>query len=342
MDYVKLGSAGMKVSRICLGMMSYGTAAERAWHLDEASAEPIVKAAVEGGVTFFDTADTYSGGVSEQITGNLLRRLFAHRDDYVLATKVYFPATVDPTESKDPADRGSAGGANDRGLSRKHVLSAIDASLRRLGTDYVDLYQIHRWDYQTPIEETMAALHEVVQGGKARYLGASSMFAWQFAKAQQVAERNGWTRFVSMQNHYNLLYREEEREMIPLCADQGVAVLPYSPLARGMLAGNRSRQGERRTTRATDDPLSDQRYRTEADFDVVDRLAEVAAEREVPAAQVALAWLLSRPGVTAPIVGATRLGHISDALAAAELPVTAAEAARLAAPYVPHSVLGHS
>jgi aryl-alcohol dehydrogenase-like predicted oxidoreductase len=211
------------------------------------------------------------------------------------------------------------------------VLSAIDASLGRLGTDYVDLYQIHRWDYQTPIEETMGALQEVVQAGKARYLGASSMFAWQFAKAQQVAERNGWTRFVSMQNHYNLLYREEEREMIPLCADQGVAVLPYCPLARGMLAGNRSRQGERRTARASDDPLSDERYRTEADFDVVDRLAEVAAKPEVPAAQLALAWLLSRPGVTAPIVGATRLGHISDALAAAELTITPEEASRLAA-----------
>ena len=327
MDYVRLGSAGLKVSPICLGMMSYGTAAERAWHLDEATAEPIVKAAIDGGVTFFDTADTYSEGVSEQITGRLLGRLFDRREDYVLATKVYFPMGTGP---------------NDRGLSRKHVLSAIDASLRRLGTDYVDLYQIHRWDYQTPIEETMGALHEVVQAGKARYLGASSMFAWQFAKAQQVAQRNGWTRFASMQNHYNLLYREEEREMIPLCADQGVAVLPYSPLARGMLAGNRSRQGERRTARATDDPLSDQRYRTEADFDVVDRLAEVAAEREVPAAQLALAWLLSRPGVTAPIVGATRLGHISDALAAAELTVTPTEASRLAAPYVPHPVLGHS
>ena len=327
MDYVRLGSAGLKVSRICLGMMSYGSQAERAWHLDEAAAEPIVKAAADGGVTFFDTADTYSGGVSEEITGRLLGRLFARRDDYVLATKVYFPMGEGP---------------NDRGLSRKHVLSAIDASLRRLGTDYVDLYQIHRWDYQTPIEETMAALHEVVRAGKARYIGASSMFAWQFAKAQQVAERHGWTRFVSMQNHYNLMYREEEREMLPLCADQGVAVLPYSPLARGMLAGNRSRRGERRTTRAGHDPLSDQRYNTEADFNVVDRLAEFAAERGVPQAQLALAWLLSRPGVTAPIVGATRLGHISDALAAAELTVSDAEARRLEEPYVPHPVIAHS
>jgi len=326
-DYVKLGSAGMKVSRICLGMMSYGSQAERAWHLDETAAEPVVKAAVDGGITFFDTADTYSGGVSEQITGRLLGRLFGRREDYVLATKVFFPMGRGP---------------NDRGLSRKHVLSAIDASLGRLGTDYVDLYQIHRWDYDTPAEETMEALHDVVRAGKARYIGASSMFAWQFAKAQHVAGRNGWTRFASMQNHYNLMYREEEREMLPLCADQGVAVLPYSPLARGMLAGNRDRQGERRTARAGDDPLSDERYGTGADFDVVDRLTEVAAERGAPPAQVALAWLLSRPAVTAPIVGATRLGHITDALAAAQLTLTGEEIRRLEEPYVPHPVLGHS
>jgi len=308
-------------------MMSYGSQAERAWHLDQAAAEPIVKAAVDGGVTFFDTADVYSGGVTELITGRLLGRLFDRREDYVLATKVYFPM-------------GS--GPNDQGLSRKHVLSAIDASLERLGTDYVDLYQIHRWDYQTPIEETMEALHEVVRAGKARYIGASSMFAWQFAKAQNVAERHGWTRFASMQNHYNLIYREEEREMIPLCADQGVAVLPYSPLARGVLAGNRGRQGERRTTRAGDDPLSDERYNSSGDFDVADRLAEVAAARGVPPAQVALAWLLSRPGVTAPIVGATRLGHISDALAAVQLALSEEETRRLEEPYLPHPVLGHS
>jgi aryl-alcohol dehydrogenase-like predicted oxidoreductase len=308
-------------------MMSYGSQTERAWHLDQAAAEPIVKAAVEGGVTFFDTADTYSDGVSEQITGRLLGRLFDHREDYVLATKVYFPMGTGP---------------NDRGLSRKHVLSGIDASLRRLGTDYVDLYQIHRWDYQTPIEETMAALHEVVRAGKARYIGASSMFAWQFAKAQHLADCRGETGFVSMQNHYNLIYREEEREMIPLCADQGVAVLPYSPLARGVLTGNRGRQGERRTTRAGDDPLSDERYNSPGDFDVVDRLAEVAAQRDVPSAQVALAWLLSRPDVTAPIVGATRLGHIADALAAVQLTLTEEEVRRLEEPYLPHPVLGHS
>ena len=308
-------------------MMSYGSQAERAWHLDEAAAEPIVKAAIDGGVTFFDTADTYSGGVTEEITGSLLGRLFDRREDYVLATKVYFPMGTGP---------------NDRGLSRKHVLSAIDASLRRLGTDYVDLYQIHRWDYQTPIEETMEALHEVVRAGKARYIGASSMFAWQFAKAQNLAERHGGTRFASMQNHYNLIYREEEREMIPLCADQGVAVLPYSPLARGVLTGNRGRQGERRTARAGDDPLSDERYSSPSDFDVVDRLAEVAAARGAPSAQVALAWLLSRPAVTAPIVGATRLGHISDALAAVQLTLTDEEVRRLEEPYLPHRVLGHS
>jgi 1-deoxyxylulose-5-phosphate synthase len=315
------------VSRICLGMMSYGSQAERAWHLDEAAAEPIVKAAIDGGVTFFDTADTYSGGVTEEITGRLLARLFDRREDYVLATKVYFPMGTGP---------------NDRGLSRKHVLSAIDASLRRLGTDYVDLYQIHRWDYQTPIEETMEALHEVVRAGKTRYIGASSMFAWQFAKAQNLAGRHGGTRFASMQNHYNLIYREEEREMIPLCADQGVAVLPYSPLARGVLTGNRGRQGERRTARAGDDPLSDERYSSPSDFDVVDRLAEVAAARGAPPAQVALAWLLSRPAVTAPIVGATRLGHISDALAAVQLTLTDEEVRCLEEPYLPHRVLGHS
>jgi 1-deoxyxylulose-5-phosphate synthase len=326
-EYVRLGSAGLKVSRICLGMMSYGSQAERAWHLDEAAAEPIVKAAIDGGVIFFDTADTYSDGVSEQITGRLLARLFGRREDYVLATKVYFPMGTGP---------------NDRGLSRKHVLAAIDASLRRLGTDYVDLYQIHRWDYQTPVEETMEALHEVVRAGKARYIGASSMFAWQFARAQNLAERHGWSRFASMQNHYNLIYREEEREMIPLCADQGVAVLPYSPLARGVLAGNRSRQGERRTTRASDDPLSDERYNSPGDFDVADRLAEVAAQHGAPPAQVALAWLLSRPGVTAPIVGATRIGHISDALAAVELTLSEEEVRRLEELYLPHPVLGHT
>jgi 1-deoxyxylulose-5-phosphate synthase len=327
MEYVRLGSSGLKVSRICLGMMSYGTKDERAWHLDEAEAEPIVRAAADGGVMFFDAADVYSGGVTEEFTGRLLGRLFGSRDDYVLATKVFFPMGPGP---------------NDGGLSRKHIMAAVDASLRRLGTDYVDLYQIHRWDYQTPIEETMEALHDIVKAGKARYIGASAMFAWQFAKAQHTAERNGWTRFTSMQDHYNLMYREEEREMIPQCADQGVAVLPYSPLARGMLAGNRTRTGAIQTTRAGSDPLSDTQYNTEADFDVADRLAEVARERDLPPAQVALAWLLHKPAVTAPIVGATRLGHIEDALAAEQLTLTGDEILRLEEPYVPHPVLGHS
>ena len=327
MDYVRLGSSGLKVSRICLGMMSYGSKAERAWHLTEAEALPLVKAAADGGVMFFDTADTYSGGVTEEITGRLLGRLFPRRDDYVLATKVYFPMGEGP---------------NDGGLSRKHVMTAIDASLRRLGTDYVDLYQIHRWDYETPVEETMAALHDVVRAGKARYIGASAMFAWQFAKAQHAAGLHGWTRFVSMQNHYNLMYREEEREMIPQCLDQGVAVIPYSPLARGMLAGNRTRSGELKTARSGSDPLSQSQYDTAADFDVAARAAEVAAGRGVPPAQVALAWLLRKPAVTAPVVGATRPGHVADALAAARLTLSDEEVSRLEEPYVPHRVLGHS
>jgi len=326
-DYVRLGVTGLKVSRICLGMMSYGSQRERAWHLTETEAEPLVKAAVEGGISFFDTADMYSTGVTEQITGHLLGRLFPHRDDYVLATKVYFPM---------------GDGPNDGGLSRKHVMSAIDASLRRLGTDYVDLYQIHRWDYETPIEETMAALHDIVKAGKARYVGASAMFAWQFAKAQHAADRHGWTRFVSMQNHYNLVYREEEREMIPQCLDQGIGVIPFSPLARGMLTGNRNRAGVLSTTRSGSDPLSDSQYNAEADFDVVDRVAEVAAGRGVSPAQIALAWLLHKPAVTAPIVGATKLRHVDDALAATTVRLSDEEIGRLEEPYVPHRVLGHS
>jgi aryl-alcohol dehydrogenase-like predicted oxidoreductase len=327
MDYVRLGATGLKVSRICLGMMSYGSQRERAWHLTETEAEPLVKAAVEGGISFFDTADMYSTGVTEEITGHLLGRLFRRRDDYVLATKVYFPM---------------GDGPNDGGLSRKHIMSAIDASLRRLGTDYVDLYQIHRWDYETPIEETMAALHDIVKAGKARYIGASAMFAWQFAKAQHAADRHGRTRFVSMQNHYNLVYREEEREMIPQCLDQGIGVIPFSPLARGMLTGNRNRAGELSTTRSGSDPLSDSQYNTEADFDVADRVAEVAAGRGVPPAQIALAWLLHKPAVTAPIVGATKLRHVDDALAATTVQLSDEEISRLEELYVPHRVLGHS
>jgi 1-deoxyxylulose-5-phosphate synthase len=326
MEYGRLGSTGLKVSRVCLGMMSYGSQTERQWHLGEDDAEPIVRRAVEAGVTFFDTADTYSDGLTEEITGRLLAKLFGRRDDYVLATKVFFPMGPGP---------------NDRGLSRKHVLSAIDASLSRLGTDHVDLYQIHRWDPETPIEETMEALHEVVRAGKARYVGASSMYAWQFAKAQHTATVAGWTRFSSMQNHYNLVYREEEREMIPLCLDQGVGCIPWSPLARGLLAGTRERGGQRRTVRAGSDPLADEMYE-EADFDVVDAVRAVAGGRGVPPAQVALAWLLGRPAVSAPIVGATKLGHLDDAVAAVDLTLTAEEVARLEAPYRPHPVIGHS
>jgi 1-deoxyxylulose-5-phosphate synthase len=323
--YANLGATGLRVSRICLGMMSYANDSDRKWVLDEDAAEPIVKAAVDGGVTFFDTADVYSAGASEVATGRLLRKFFS-RDEVVVATKVFSP--MGP-------------GQNDRGLSRKHIMSGIDASLRRLDMDYVDLYQIHRWDYHTPIEETMEALHDVVRAGKARYIGASSMHAWQFAKAQHIADARGMTRFVSMQNHYNLIYREEEREMIPQCLDQGVGVIPWSPLARGVLAGSKSRDGERRTTRSGSDAFIDTLYRVPADFDVVDRTAEVAADRGLPPAQVALSWLLHRPGVTAPIVGATKLSHLTDALAAAELSLSEDEMKRLEEPYTPHPVLGH-
>src|SRR5829696_5027306 len=259
MRYARLGSSGLKVSRICLGMMSYGAQTERAWHLGEDDAEPILRRAVEAG-------ETYSDGLTEEITGRLLAKRFGRRDDYVLATKVFFPMGPGP---------------NDRGLSRKHILAGINDSLRRLGTDYVDLYQIHRWDDETPIEETMEALHDIVRAGKARYIGASSMYAWQFAKAQHTAQEAGWTRFTSMQNHYNLIYREEEREMIPLCLDQGVGCIPWSPLARGLLAGNRERGGEQRTVRAGTDPLADELYGDD-DFDVVDVVRAVAAERALP------------------------------------------------------------
>ncbi|MCT2582603.1 aldo/keto reductase [Actinophytocola gossypii] len=323
MDYVRLGSSGLKVSPVCLGMMSYGDPQRRAWYLDEEAAAPIVARAVDAGVNFFDTADMYSDGLTEEITGSLLSRLFADRDDYVLATKLYFPTGPGP---------------NDRGLSRKHVLSAIDGSLRRLGTDHVDLYQIHRFDDETPIEETLEALHDVVKAGKVRYLGASTMPAWKFSKAQYTASAHGWTRFVSMQPYYNLLYREEEREMLPLCVDQGVGVVPWSPLARGMLAGTRERAGVRNTTRAGNDAFADQLY-TEDDFDVVDAVRAVAAERDVPPARVALAWLRGHPAVAAPIIGATKLHHIDDAVASADLTLTAEERARLEAPYRPHEVM---
>ncbi|HEV2371933.1 MAG TPA: aldo/keto reductase [Streptosporangiaceae bacterium] len=325
MEYVNLGGSGLRVSRVCLGMMSFGDKSSREWVLEEDEARPLVKAAADGGVTFYDTADVYASGASEVVTGRLLGSLF-QRDDVVVATKVFMALGE---------------GENAGGLSRKHVLSAIDASLRRLRMDYVDLYQIHRWDHRTPIEETMEALHDVVRAGKARYIGASSMFAWQFAKAQHTATQHGWTRFVSMQNHYNLVYREEEREMIPQCLDQGIAVLPWSPLARGFLAGHRARDGRKLTTRANTDPLAQDWYGKSSDFDVADAVATVAAERGVSPAQVALAWLLQRPGVTAPIVGATKEGHIEQALAAVELKLTEEEVKRLEEPYLPHAVIGH-
>jgi aryl-alcohol dehydrogenase-like predicted oxidoreductase len=318
MRHVNLGSTGLRVSRVCLGMMSFGRHETRQWALDEASAEPIVRRAVEGGVSFFDTADVYNGGQSEIVTGRLLRKLFGSREEYVVATKVHGRTMP---------------GENGRGLSRKHVLASIDASLERLGLDYVDLYQIHRWDRLTPIEETMEVLHDVVRDGKARYVGASSMYAWQFAKAQHVAA----TRFVSMQNHYNLIYREEEREMIPQCLDQGVGLLPWSPLARGLLTGG---GGERRTTRTRTDPFLHSLYRPDLDVAVIDRAAEVAAERGVSTAQVALSWLLHKPGVTAPIVGATRLEHLEEALTAEQLSLSEEELTRLEEPYLPHPVSG--
>ena len=325
MEYVNLGSTGLRVSRVCLGMMSFGAHESRRWALPEEEAEPIVRRAVEGGITFFDTADVYNGGQSEVVTGRVLPKLLT-REEMVVATKVCMQTMP---------------GENGRGLSRKHVLASIDASLGRLGMDYVDLYQIHRWDPLTPVAETMEALHDVVKAGKARYIGASSMFAWQFGKAQAAAEHRGGTRFVSMQNHYNLVYREEEREMIPQCVDGGVAVLPWSPLARGLLAGTRTRDGEKLTTRAQTDSFGDSLYTPKVDFAVVDRVVEVARERGVAPAQVALAWLLGKPGVTAPIVGATKLEHLEDAIAAEQLSLSAEEATRLEEPYVPHAVSGH-
>jgi aryl-alcohol dehydrogenase-like predicted oxidoreductase len=323
-EYVRFGNTGLRVSRLCLGMMSFGQHEERPWALGEEAAEPIVRQAFDGGVTFFDTADVYNGGQSEVLTGRILRKFFS-REEYVLATKV-FGKTMP--------------GENGRGLGRKHIFASIDASLARLELDYVDLYQIHRWDYETPIEETMEALHEVVRSGKARYIGASSMYAWQFAKAQAAADLHGWTRFVSMQNHYNLIYREEEREMIPQCVDQGVAVMPWSPLARGLLAGNRTRT-ERLTVRANTDPFADGLYKPDLDFPVIERAAEVAAQRGAPSAQVALAWLWQKPGVTAPIVGATKAAHVEDALAAEQLTLTEEEVVQLEELYVPHAVAGN-
>jgi 1-deoxyxylulose-5-phosphate synthase len=317
MEHVNLGRTGLRVSRVCLGMMSFGAHESRPWALAEEDARPIAQRAVEAGITFFDTADVYNGGESEVLTGRLLKQLFGMREEYVVATKV---------------NGRTMPGENGRGLSRKHVLASIDASLGRLGLDYVDLYQIHRWDPTTPIEETMEALHDVVKSGKARYIGASSMYAWQFAKAQHVAA----TPFVSMQNHYNLIYREEEREMIPQCLDQGVAVVPWSPLARGLLA----RPTDEQTARAGTDPFLGSLYKPDLDRPTIERLRDVARQRGVSAAQVALAWLLHKPGVTAPIVGATKLNHIEDAVASEQLTLSEEEIGRLEEPYVPHPVSG--
>ncbi len=327
MQYVNLGKNGLKVSRLSLGMMTYGTPQWRPWVLDEEASRPFVKKALDAGINFFDTADMYSLGVSEELTGKLLREFGVKRENVVVATKVFFNLTDD---------------VNAGGLSRKHIMDAIDASLARLGMDYVDLYQIHRWDYDTPIEETMEALHDVVKAGKARYIGASSMYAWQFAKAQYTADANGWTRFVSMQNHYNLVYREEEREMIPLCIEQGVGLIPWSPLARGFLAGNRKRDGGGETARAQSDQFADQMYFSESDFSIVERVQDIAEKRGVTNAQIALAWMLSKPHITAPIIGASKMAHLEEAIAALDIVLSQDEVSSLEEAYQPHPILGHS
>lgn len=326
MQYVNLGRSGLKVSRLCLGCMSYGAPAWRDWVLDERAARPFFKAALEAGITFFDTADVYSLGVSEEIAGRALRDM-ARRHEVVVATKAGNPMGQKP---------------NQRGLSRKHLMESIDASLRRLGLDYVDLYITHRWDAATPAEEAMEALNDIVRAGKALYVGASSMPAWRFVKAQSIAERNGWARFVAMQNHYNLVYREEERETIPYCLDQGVGVTPWSPLARGFLAGNRHRQGGGDTTRSKSDEQSKTYYYRDADFAIADKAGEIARRRGLKPAQVALAWLLAKPAVTAPVIGATRPEHLADLIAAAEITLDPEEIAALEAPYQPRAVAGHA
>src|SRR5437016_7938575 len=320
MNYTNLGKTGLKVSRICLGCMSYGLKEEREWGLDEDQGRPFIKRALELGINFFDTANMYGTGRSEEVLGRALHD-FTKRDEVVVATKVYFPMRSD---------------VNGGGLSRKAIMTEIDHSLRRLGTDYVDLYQIHRWDYDTPIEETLEALHDVVKSGKARYVGASSMHAWQFAKSLHVAERHGWTRFVSMQNHYNLIYREEEREMIPLCADQGVAIIPWSPLARGFLAGNRTREGWGETLRAKTDDYGQRLYYQESDLEVVERVVEVARRKNVQPIQVALAWLLSKPYVTAPIVGVSKPGQLKALLGAFDVKLDEEEVRFVEECYKPH------
>jgi len=327
MDTVRLGNSGLKVSRLCLGMMTYGSSKWRKWTLDEEQALPFVKRALEAGINFFDTADIYSLGASEEVLGNTLRTCGVKRENVVVATKVFNPLSED---------------VNDRGLSRKHIMDAIDRSLRRLKMEYVDLYQIHRWDYATPIEETMEALHDVVKSGKARYIGASSMFAWQFAKAQYTADLHGWTRFVSMQNHYNLVYREEEREMIPLCIDQGIGLIPWSPMARGFFAGNRHKQGGGETVRAQNDEFAGMLYYRPEDFSVAERAQEVAKAHNATGSQIALAWILSKPYITAPIIGASKLEHLDQSIAALEIKLAPEQIKHLEELYQPHPVLGHS
>ena len=326
MDYVNLGRSGLKVSRICLGTMTYGTSSWRPWVLNEDESRPFFKQALEMGINFFDTADMYSLGVSEEVTGRALRD-FARREEVVIATKVFYPMSSKP---------------NHGGLSRLHILRSIDDSLRRLGTDYVDLYQIHRFDPETPIEETVEALHEVVKSGKARYLGASSMYAWQFAKMLYLADRHGWTRFTSMQNHYNLIYREEEREMIPLCLAEGIGVIPWSPLARGFLTGTRRQDSYGETARSLSDEYSRALYTPETDFEIIDRVAELAQRRGVKRATIALAWMLQKPGITAPIIGASKMGHLEDGLAALEIKLAEEEMKFLEERYQPHTIVGHS
>jgi aryl-alcohol dehydrogenase (NADP+) len=326
MEYVRLGRTGLRVSRICLGMMTYGSPAWRPWILDEEQGRPFVKRALEHGINFFDTADVYSRGRSEEVLGRALRDFGVERDQVVVATKAFYPV-------KD--------GPNSRGLSRKHLFDAIDGSLSRLGMEYVDLYQIHRFDPDTPIEETLSALHDIVTAGKARYIGASSMAAWQFAKMLHVSDRRGWTRFVSMQNHYNLIYREEEREMLPLCREEGIGVIPWSPLARGFLAGNRRKEDRGETARAKSDDFAQEMYYTEDDFAVAARVGEVAHRLGVKPTQVALAWLFSKPDVTAPIVGASTMSHLDEAVESLKVELLPEDIRLLEEPYKPHRVLGH-
>jgi aryl-alcohol dehydrogenase (NADP+) len=327
MQYVNLGKTGMKVSRLCLGMMSYGSKQWREWILEEEDARPFIQRALDAGINFFDTADVYSLGESERLTGKLLKESGIQRENVIVATKVHGQMSND---------------VNDRGLSRKHILDSIDRSLQRLQMDYVDLYQIHRWDYGTPIEETLEALNDVVRAGKARYIGASSMYAWQFARALHTSEKHGWTKFVSMQNHYNLVYREEEREMIPLCIDQGIGLIPWSPMARGFFAGDRKRGGGGETVRANSDPFGNSLYFRDEDFVVADRVAAVAKARGVSGSQVALAWILSKPYVTSPIIGATRMDHLDQAIAAIDIQLSEEEIKGLEEAYKPHPVLGHA